>query len=113
MDDVLQKTTTLMGDNATDTATQDASGFEDTFRSDTAVVSAVVHKRVNCSLNQETAATKSGPWNVAATVDSTGVVYLQAQPGAANKLERYLRWRVAATVANWEICFRLGMVLKD
>lgn len=107
-----QRWATVSGDGSSDEIIQDSAYWLDSSGFKRLVLSAQVLTRTNATLTIETADAKVGPWTTAATVNATGVTYIQAEENATNKLERYVRWKVAATNTNWELCFWAAVELK-
>jgi hypothetical protein len=108
-----QRWVTLSGSNASDQVIQEHADWLDGVDKKVVVLSAQVQARTNCTLTIETADAQCGPWATSATVNATGVTFIQADENATNPLQRYLRWKVAASDVNWEICFWLAVELKD
>lgn len=108
-----QKWLTASGDGASDEMLMDHAKWLDAHGFKRLVLDAQVMTRTNCTLTIQTADAQCGPWTTAATVNATGVVYIQAEESATNKLQRYVRWKVAATNTNWEICFWVAVELKE
>jgi hypothetical protein len=108
-----QKWLTASGDGASDEMLMDHAKWLDAHGFKRLVLDAQVMTRTNATLTIQTADAQCGPWTTAATVNATGVVYIQAEESATNKLQRYVRWKVAATNTSWEICFWLAVELKE
>lgn len=110
---VFQPHMTISGDANGDAAYMDYIKWLDTRGFRRLIASAEVFTRTNCTLTLETADCEFGPWTTAATLNATGVTYIQAEENATNKLERFVRWKVVSTNTNWEICFWIGAELKE
>ena len=109
---VYQRWVTLSGDNSSDYIIQEFSRWLDTSGYRRLIVSARVETKTNATLTLETADAEVGPWTTGTTINATGVTYLEADSGAAAPLERFVRWKVAASNTNWEICFWIAVELK-
>jgi len=110
--DIFQRWITLSGDDSGDEVIQEHPGWLDTHGFKRMVLSAQVLALTNATLTVETADTRAGPWTTAVTVAATGVTYIQAEAGAAAKLERCVRWKLVSTNTTWQACFWFAYELK-
>jgi hypothetical protein len=109
--------TTMMGDSTVTSLIQDVCESIDTSKYSTGVINARSVHSFNASLIVE--GSDDGQTFVSLVAIAAGTVgrstpaYLNRAEafGSATRLYRYIRWRVAASVA-WEFCGRVNVVLK-
>jgi len=74
-----------------------------------AVVGLRVLTHTNCTLSLETAVSPEGPWTSIA--DFTGATqttkYFTSREDGTNKFQRFLRWKLDRSVADWQTSFRI------
>jgi hypothetical protein len=109
---IFQDIVTLEGDVADQEVYQDDEGIVDTHGFRTFELCTELWANTNVVITVESTNMLGGKWNTAATIAAAGLTYIQAEEGATNKLERYVRWKVKSNGINWAVCFRMTYSLK-
>ena len=110
----IQKHTGLIGALATDVVPQDACGWVDTAHYDSVRMMTYISQITDAELKIQTAISFEGPWTDLLTYSSAGEnsVELECDANATYQLERYVRWRVEATAATWDVCFMISAAFQ-
>jgi len=61
----------------------------------------------NCAVYLESALFPEGPWDACSGLSATTTVQMSNAPGASDLLNRFVRWRVAASGGGWVACFKI------
>jgi hypothetical protein len=102
--------TTLKGSEAsTDEIIQRRETWVDAESNKEAVVCIQVLTHTNCTLSLQTAVMPEGPWtNIANFTAATNTTkYFSSTEAATAKFQRFLRWKLDRSVANWQTGFRI------
>lgn len=104
--------TTLRGSSAsTEIIIQRRDTWVDAESNKEAVVSIQVLTHTNCTLSLQTAVMPEGPWTSIAdfTAATNTTKYFSSTESATNKFQRFLRWKLDRSVANWQTGFRIDV----
>jgi hypothetical protein len=112
----LQQVVTLFGPNATDELVQNPEFYAEVAKYSKVVVKYQVLNLDDASLYIQTAKVKDKKyWRSTKTISAVGddSVILTRDAGLTSEyLENWLRWRVAASGANWRVTFSIQLFCK-
>ena len=106
--EIAQPWTTIAGTSATAEVTQPKPDQVDVRDIYGMLVLVEVLGITNCTLSLQSGMGQEGPWTSLASYTATTKTALSLSADAESYLlTGYLRWKVAASGANWKTCFRL------
>jgi hypothetical protein len=103
-----------VGPNATDELIQSGHLIVDMDKFDSVQYRIEILQITDADFHIETALTLTGPWTSLISYSTGGerLLEMECDPDATYQVERYVRWRLAANAATWDVCFMIAAVFE-